>query len=177
MNTNNQDYISKSQKKRDADELQTLGVRLAELSAGTLEQLNLPESLLQALIESKKIQAHGALRRHRQYIGKLMRQVDPEPLLAFLELQQSDSAQQTAWLHRIERLREQLLANDDALSDWMRQHPESDSQILRQLIRKARQELKDNKPPKAYRELFQFIKQHLPSPEQAHLAKMSAGTD
>lgn len=177
MNKQEQNYISKSQKKRDADSRQDLGVALTELPMDTLKKLNLPENLYNALLESKKIQAHGALRRHRQYIGKLMRNIDTAPIEAFLELQKNDSAQQTAWLHRVERLREQLLANDDALSDWMRQHPESDSQILRQLIRKARQELKDNKTPKAYRELFQFIKQHLPSPEQAHLAKMSAGTD
>lgn len=161
---------SKSQKKRDAEQLQALGIELATLPRAQLDKLNLPDALIQALNDLTQLSAHGALRRHRQYIGKLMRQVDDTaPLYAALDAQKGVNGAHTAWLHRLERLRETLLNDDASLSDFLNAHPEVDRQFVRQLIRNARRERLENKPPKAFRQLFQELKNYLPPPESAQI--------
>lgn len=157
---------SRSQLKRDVEALQALGEELMTLSVDALKKFDLPENLKIALLEAKKITANGAIRRQRQYIGKLMRSVDPTPIQAQLSVIRGDSDLQIAWLHRIERWRDRLVAEDDALADLMDEYTVPDVQALRQAIRNARKELAESKPPKFYRVIFKTLKQMIPAPGQ-----------
>jgi ribosome-associated protein len=161
--------VSKSQLKREAAALQELGATLMTYSAKQLAPLNLPEKLVDALNEGRRITANGATARHKQYIGKLMRDVDPAPIYAFLDALNGDSDKHTAWLHQVERLREKLLVDGKAVEQFIADFPEVDIQHLRQLIRNAikerqAQESGKHMPPKAFRELFQLIKSHIKEP-------------
>lgn len=169
------DGPSKSQRKRDMLALQDLGIALTELGKEQWKKLDLPEALLTALADAKKITAHGALKRQRQYIGKLMRDVDPVPIQAYLDTLKGDNDVHNAWLHHLERTREALLASDDAFSDLLAEHPDVDIPDLRQLVRNARAERGTDKPPKHYRALFQFLKELYPEP--ALVAALDDGDD
>lgn len=158
---------SKSELKRQMHELQDLGAAIVTLSKERIKALDLPEKLLDALKQWQTISAHGGRRRQLQYIGKLMRSVDPEPIRRALDEQHRGSAEQTLQLHRLETLRQTLLDEGDngqqALTDWTRQHPQADIQQLRSLIRSARKDAAaspEQRSGRAYRELFQFLKEH-----------------
>lgn len=161
------DRPSRSQLKREVEALQVLGEQLMELSVDTLKKFDLPENLLTALLEAKRITANGAIRRQRQYIGKLMRSVDPAPIEAQLRIIRGENDQHTAWLHRLERWRDRLLDDDGALDDLLDDYAVPDLQALRQAIRNARRERAEGKPPKAYRQIFQTLKELIPEPGAA----------
>lgn len=153
---------SKTRLKQQSHDLQALGQALAELPEQRLNALEAPESLLEAVREYKRIRSHEGKRRQLQYIGKLMRQTDPEPLREAVAAMKVPQARETLALHENERWRDELLADDAALERWVTQHPDTDTQQLRSLIRAARKE--GQLPPeqrhgRGYRELFQFIKQ------------------
>ena len=158
---------SKTQLKADADEKQALGEALLTLRADLMARLNLPEKLLQALADAKKITNFEGRRRQMQFIGKLMRPLDAEPIREAINEQQSGSAELTLQLHLAEQWRDKLIASDDALGSWLTEHPVTDSQQLRALIRQARKDAKPDKPGeaprhgKSYREIFQLVKQAL----------------
>jgi len=154
-----QDVISKTQRKNEMLELQALGAALVELSDSQLAQFTLEPRLREAVDEAKRIKSHGARKRQIQYIGRLMRDLDAEPIRAGLAAIEGGSAQATARHRRLEAWRERLLADDEALTEFAAEHPGSDLQALRALIRNARKEAKEQKPPRAYRELFRFVKQ------------------
>ncbi|MDF0604763.1 DUF615 domain-containing protein [Neisseriaceae bacterium TC5R-5] len=156
--------VSKSQRKRDMDALQDLGRELVDLSKETLKKMQLSEDLLTAILDYKRFTAHGALRRQLQYIGKLMRDVDPEPIQQYLQVLKGESAEHTAWQHLLERWRERLLDDDQMLARFVTDFPDADPQMLRTLIRNARKEKLDNKPPKSFRLLYQAIKDLIPEP-------------
>ena len=139
-------------------ELQALGVALAALPESQLKGMALDEDLLQALLEAKRIKSHEAKRRHLQYIGRLMRDLDPAPLRAQLAAVEGHSAQANARHRRLESWRERLLADDGALTAFAAEFPGADLQTVRNLIRNSRKEQKEGKPPRAYRELFRVIK-------------------
>ncbi len=139
-------------------ELQALGVALAGLPDSQLKGMSLDEDLLRALLESKRIKSHEAKRRHMQYIGRLMRDIDPAPLRAQLAQVEGHSAQANARHRRLESWRERLLADDGALTAFAAEYPGADLQALRSLIRNSRKEQKEGRPPRAYRELFRVIK-------------------
>lgn len=149
---------SKSQRKRDVEALQNLGRDLTELSRDRLKKMDLPEQLLAALLEYQRITSHGAMRRQMQYIGKVMREVDVEPIVEQLAEIRGESDLAKARLHEVERWRARLLEHDDALTEWLTRHPDSDAQQLRQLIRNARKEAELGKPPKSSRELFRLLR-------------------
>ncbi len=154
-----EELISKSQLKREAHALQALGERLLELPAEQLATVPLPDELARAIDEAKRIKARGALKRHRQYIGKLMRSIEPEPIEAALEKLASRHAESIALQHRLERWRDRLLEEGDgALAELLEEVPHADRQHLRQLMRNARQERERNKPPKSNRELFRYLR-------------------
>ena len=155
-------YVSKSQRKRDMDALQDLGRELVELSKDTLKKMQLPEDLLTAILDYKRFTAHGALRRQLQYIGKLMRDVDPEPIQQYLLILKGESSEHIAWQHLLERWRERLMEDDKMLASFVSDFPAADPQQLRTLIRNARKEKQDNKPPKSFRLLYQAIKDVIP---------------
>lgn len=155
------DRPSKSQKKRDMHELQSLGEDLLTLPMDRVEPLALPEILLDALRAAKKITAHEGRRRQIQYIGKLMRQVDPEPIREAVAAFKLGHAKDSLALHESERWRAELLANDEALQRFIAEHPGIDVQQLRSLVRAARKDAAgapEQRNGRAFRELFQFIK-------------------
>lgn len=150
---------SKSQRKRDSVALQDLGTALVKLPGARLRKLDLPEALLGAVLEAQRLTSHGAIRRQMQYIGKLMRDVDAEPIAAQLAAIRGESASTKAAFHALEQWRERLLAEDQALTDWLARYPDSDAQHLRQLIRNARKQAAEQKPPRASRALFRLLRE------------------
>jgi ribosome-associated protein len=148
---------SKSQRKRESSALQDLGKALVKLPTDRVRKLDLPEALRAAVLEAQRINSHGALRRQMQYIGRLMRDVDAEPIVAQLDAIRGASDSAKAEFHALERWRERLLADDGALTDWLAIHPQADAQQLRQLIRNARREATEGKPPRASRALFRML--------------------
>lgn len=156
------EYVSKSQRKREMQELQALGNALTALAPGQLDALALPEPLAGAVREAQRISSHEAKRRQLQYIGKLMRQVDPEPIRAALAAIEGQSAAARARHQRLERWRERLLADDSALTEFAREHGRADLQALRAAIRNARNEITGGRPPRAQRELFRLLRECAP---------------
>lgn len=152
------DFVSKSQLKREMEAVQAIGERLITLKPEQLQQLDLPDTLRDAVELAKRITSHGALRRQKQYIGKLMRNIEIEPIEAkFAEWERGNRAQ-TAKLHQLERWRERLLADDKALGELIEVYPQADVQHLRTLMRNAKKEQTVNKPPKSSRELFKVLR-------------------
>ncbi|WP_137939102.1 ribosome biogenesis factor YjgA [Chitinivorax sp. B] len=164
MHQEDQEPISKTRRKQDMQDLQDLGAALVKLSKDQLKQLDLPEKLRDAVKEAQRLTAHGAIRRQLQYIGKIMREVDPVPIQAYLDRLSGESAEHTAWLHQLERLRDRLMASDEALQTLLAQHPQLDVQQMRTMIRNARKEREENKPPKHFRALFQTLRELIPEP-------------
>ena len=139
-------------------ELQALGRALVDLPDTQLEKVQMPDKLRDALLEAKRIKSHEARRRQMQYIGRLMREVDPAPLRAQLAAVEGHSAQANARHRRLEAWRVRLLADDEALTEFAAEYPGADLQALRTQIRNARKEQKEGKPPRAFRELFRILK-------------------
>jgi ribosome-associated protein len=150
--------ISKTQRKQEMHELQALGAELVELSDAVLAGMQMPDDLREAVLEARRIKAHEGRRRQMQYIGRLMRDIDPAPLREQLDALSGQSAAETARHKRLEALREKLLADDTALTAYVSSHAGADLQELRTLIRNARREQKEGKPPRAFRELFRRLK-------------------
>jgi len=164
------DTPSRTDRKRESDELQKLGEDLLTLRAELMSRLPLSDKLVDAIAEAKHITNFEGKRRQLQFVGKLMRKLDADTLeqvRAALTEQHSGSASETLALHQVEQWREQLIAEDGAFQDWVSRYPQSDSQQLRALIRQTR---KDAQPTvagetprhgKAYRELFQLVRSQL----------------
>lgn len=153
---------SKSQLKREADAMQALGERLIRLDDAVLEELDLPEKLVDAVKLAKTMKSHGALRRQRQYIGKLMRGIETKRIDAVMEELDANSAAANRLLHAAEQWRERLIDEGDvALAQLLDEYPQADRQQLRQLVRAAQAEHKAGKPPKQYRALFRLIRETL----------------
>ena len=149
---------SKTQRKRAMHELQELGERLIGLNPEQLAAIALPENLHEAVEQAQRITRHEARRRQLQYIGRLMRAVDPEPIREKLKVWDGVSTEETARVHRIERWREKLLENDGAIGALVHAHPGIDTQRLRALARNAREERNAGRPLRAYRELFRALR-------------------
>jgi len=150
--------VSKTQRKKEMHELQALGTELVELAESQIADLQIPDRLRDAVLAAKRIKSHEARRRQMQYIGRVMRDVDAAPIRAQLDVLVGHSAQEAARHRRLEALREKLLADDEALTAYVAQHTGADLQGLRTLIRNARREQKEGKPPRAFRELFRLLK-------------------
>jgi ribosome-associated protein len=152
--------ISKTKRKAEMDELQDIGVRLVGLSKDRLAKLDLPERLLDAVNEAKRITANGATRRQKQYIGSLMREVEVAPIIDQLQRWDGKHSAENAYFHQLERWRDRLIADDRVVSEWMIKYPQTDSQQLRALIRNAQREQAANKPPKSSRALFILLREN-----------------
>lgn len=167
------DAPSRTELKRESEEIQTLGESLLTLRADLLAGLALSDKLMEALAEAKRITNFEGKRRQMQFIGKLMRLLDEDQIAAVraaLAEQQSGPAREAMLLHQAEGWRARLIADDDAVGEWLRLAPDTDSQQLRALVRQAR---KDAKPEKAgaaprhgraYREIFQLVRAQLAQP-------------
>jgi ribosome-associated protein len=152
---------SKSQLKREMHALQALGVDLIELPKDAFKRMPMPENLADAVREARRITDHEGKRRQVQYVGRVMRTLTEDEIAALrtaLDTHRGVNKAETARLHWIEQTREQLLAQDDALTAFLRKHPGADAQEGRTLIRNARKEAQQGKPPRYFRELFQWIK-------------------
>ncbi|WP_407279902.1 ribosome biogenesis factor YjgA [Aromatoleum evansii] len=149
---------SKSQRKRDMHALQDLGEQLVALSLDQLKKVPMPDSLADAVREAKRITSHEGRRRQMQYVGKLMRNVDPAPIQAQLDVFNGISKAEIARQHRLERLRADLIEDEKTLQAIGEQWPEADFQQLRTLRRNAIKERELNKPPRAFREIFRILR-------------------
>jgi ribosome-associated protein len=155
---------SKTQRKNEMHELQRLGVALAALSTEQLARFDLPENLAEALRQARHVTSHEGRRRHLQYVGKLMRQVDAEDVRRTLGAVTGESREAVALMHRAEQWRERLLADDAALTDLVAVCPQADVQALRASIRSARREVAEHKPPRHLRELYRTLHALLGAP-------------
>ncbi|OOF79347.1 ribosome biogenesis factor YjgA [Rodentibacter caecimuris] len=152
-------WVSKSEIKRDAEELKQLGEKLVNLTKTNLTKVPLDDSLLEAIELAQRLQKE-ARRRQLQYIGKLLRGTDVEPIREALDKIENKHNLQQAMLQKLEILRDELVEQGDtALSDLFNEYPTADRQQLRNLIRAAQKEKAQNKPLKAYREIYQVLKE------------------
>ena len=152
---------SKSELKRQMSELQKLGEELVAAPRDRVKRVPMPEDVRDAILMCQTITNHEGRRRQTQYVGKMMRTLDEEEVAVIqrtIDSWKGMSKADTAALHALERRREKLLADDKALTVLLAEHAELDGQHLRTLIRNARKEQAENKPPKAYREIFQILK-------------------
>ena len=152
------DVISKTRRKQNMHELQELGERLTELNDTQLAALDIPDELREAAIDSRRITRHEARRRHMQYIGKLMRSIDPVRIRDRMAEWDGVSVEATAALHQIERWRELLIEEDASLAKFIAEHPGTDTQRLRTLIRSVREDRAAGRPARQYRELFREVR-------------------
>jgi ribosome-associated protein len=155
------EIISKSQLKREALMLQDIGKQLIEQKQSMLDKLNLTPDLMDAIQEHKRLKQREAKRRHMQYIGKLMRDVDAESIQQALEKNKAGSDQQISHLHSVERWRDRLIEQDDAITDFLNEF-QADAQQLRQLVRNARKDQKEQKNRGHSKKLFQWLKDTIP---------------
>jgi len=152
---------SKTALKKAAHDMQALGDALAAMAPDKLAALPMDEALRDAIAEMRRTRSHEGLRRQRQYVGKLMRKADIEPLAQAVAEAALGSARTTLALHKAEALRQELVADDDALTRFLAQHPGLEARELRGLIRAARKEAAlppEQRHGRAWRDLFQFIK-------------------
>ncbi|MFC0117743.1 ribosome biogenesis factor YjgA [Pseudoalteromonas xiamenensis] len=155
-------YVSKSELKRDAQELFQLGVDIVGLSKKQREKLPLSPALVEAMALADKLQGkHEALRRHMSYISKTLRETDNVPdIQAMIDLLLNKNNQADVLMNKIERIRNELISTgDEKANELLDKYPSLERQKLRQLIRQAKKEAAAEKPAKGYKELFQYIKE------------------
>lgn len=180
------DEPSRTDLKRESAEQQKLGEDLLTLRADLMTRLELPDKLVEAVAEAKRISNYEGLRRQMQFIGKLMRKLEDSKLdeiRAALAEQHLPSAKETMLLHQAEQWRDRLVADDDAVGQWLNLSPDTDSQQLRALVRQARKDAKPEKPGlaprhgRAYREIFQLVREQLVSAQEQSTQGGAADAD
>jgi ribosome-associated protein len=153
---------SKSDRKREAASLQELGLKLSALPDQEIKALDLPDNLFIALRDLRRLPSHGAQVRQRQYIGKLMRNIDPEPVLAKLAERKQRHDVEIRRFQHIERWRDRLLSEPGlSLDEFVREYPQADRAALAKLLDKAEKERLEQRSPVGARELFAFLRQLL----------------
>ncbi len=152
---------SKSARKREAAALQELGVQLSALPDQEIKALELPDNLFVALRDLRRLPSHGAQVRQRQYIGKLMRNIDPEPVLAKLAERKRRHDLEIRSFQQIERWRDRLLSEPAAAEELLQEYPRADRATLMKLLDKAERERLEQRSPAGVRELFAFLRQLL----------------
>jgi ribosome-associated protein len=154
---------TRTQQRRDALAVLALANQLVELPPSKLAKLDLPEDVQREIAQTRRITAHIAHKRQLAFLAKVMRRYDPEVfdgVRAALGVNRERQRQETAAMHRLEAMRDRLIADTDvAISELITEHPDVDRQHLRSLARQAKTEQEGNKPPRAYREIFQLLKQ------------------
>lgn len=161
--------LSRTQRKHEVEALQTLGRALTELARDQLKRIPMPDDLRNAILDWHRFPKHEAQRRQLQYIGRLMRKIDPAPIAEALAHVRGESTAAKAYFHSLERWRERLLTDPDGLTAWIAEHPASDAQQLRSLIRNASREAAQGKPPKSSRELFRLLRETIEHPSNTTL--------
>src|SRR5882757_7896391 len=157
-----EERLSKSARKREAASLQELGVKLSALPDQEIKALGLPDTLFVALRDLRRLPSHGAQVRQRQYIGKLMRSIDPEPVLAKLAERKQRHDVEIRHFQQIERWRDRLLSEPTAgVEELLQEYPQIDRAALLKLLDKAERERIEQRSPVGARELFAFLRQLL----------------
>ncbi len=152
-------WVSKSEIKRDAEELKRLGAELVDLGKNSLDKIPLDERLRTEVELAQRIKKEGR-RRQLQLIGKLLRSIDVEPIRVALDKLNNRHNQQVALFHKLEMLRDRLIEQgDEAMGDVIALYPEADRQQLRSMIRNAQKEKAGSKPPKSARQIFQYLRE------------------
>jgi len=149
---------SKTRRKQEMLELQELGVELVGLDERALDALELPDALREAVVQARSVTSFEARRRQLQYIGKLMRRVDPGPIRAVLDERRAGARAGAAVFRRVESWRERLLNDPDSLAHLLAEHPSADPSRLRALVESARRERMDAGAPHSYKELFRALR-------------------
>jgi ribosome-associated protein len=153
---------SRTKAKLEVEALQRLGARLIDLPVDQIRSMEIPEILKKEVIFAKTITSHGAKRRQLQYIGSVMRSIDPETIIEAIDRISMARAVATSKFKAMEEIRKELMEGGDSrIEDFLEENPQADRQRLRQLIRNANQEITAKKPPKAFRMLFKYIKEIL----------------
>ncbi len=158
-----EELVSKSSRKREAQDIKNMGLRLTELSDDQLSALPY-DNVKEAVVAYRKIGKGGARKRQLMYIGKLLRKVDLEPVSVLIDRYDASSLVHVQQFHQLESWRERLIGGDDSVFEEIgQQHPEFDRQQLRQLVKSAKSEVQrqatnPDLPPRQYRKLFQFLK-------------------
>jgi ribosome-associated protein len=172
---------SRNELKKQMQDLQELGEAVASLPVDRLDKLKIDERLRDAIDELRRTRSFEGKRRQLQYIGKLMKHEDPEPLREAVASFRVGSATDTLALHQAEYWRDQLLAGDEALAEWVKAYPATDIQQLRSLVRSARKERLEpgERHGRAYRDLFRMVKEQMQgsSPDDADDAGPEAAED
>ncbi|MCW0938376.1 ribosome-associated protein [Pantoea sp. RG18] len=152
-------WVSKSEIKRDAEELKRLGAELVDLGKNSLDKIPLDERLRTEVELAQRIKKEGR-RRQLQLIGKLLRSIDVEPIRVALDKLNNRHNQQVALFHKLEMLRDRLIEQgDEAMGDVIALYPDADRQQLRSMIRNAQKEKAGSKPPKSARQIFQYLRE------------------
>lgn len=161
---------TRTQQRRDALAVLALATQLSEMPQSKLARANLPDDVMRELDNLRRINSHIARKRQLAFLAKVMRRHEDEAfdaVRALLGENREQLRKETAAMHRLEALREKLLDNEDTLQELIDQHPAIDRQHVRSLVRQARIERDGNKPPRAYREIFQLLKQITAATDEA----------
>ena len=153
-----QEEQSKTSRKKEMLALQDIGEELVALSPQRLSELDLPEKLMDAVTEARKLTQFGAIRRQMQYIGKLMREVEVDEIKAKLTLWDAQSKENAAELHQVERWRNRLLDEEGAFEEFASSYPQADKTHIRNLVRSIQKDRLADKPPKQFRALFRELR-------------------
>ena len=160
MTTNRAQPTSKTQRKREMHALQVLGEELVTLPDSQLAQIPLPERLREAVRDARKMTKRGALARQRQYIGRLMREIDAEPVREAVEKIRARERSQHMIFHQAERWRDRIIdEGDEAIEQLIQAYPDADRQQLRSLLLKSRRERDGDQLPAAARALFKYVRE------------------
>ncbi len=158
---------SKSELKRQSHELQELGETLIELPVAELDELPLPDNLRDAVMLARRITSRGGLSRQKQYIGKLMRRIDADPIRMALEARRVQARLDALRFRRVESWRDRLIAEGDAaLEVFLEECPEADRARMQRLVSQSRHERANGRPPRAARELFGLLRDALEETER-----------
>jgi len=154
------DWVSKTQRKKNCDDVLHLGEQMLTLSKEDLSQMQMQDSLRHAIEEAQRIKSHGALKRQKHFIAKIMRSMDTEVLSRQLQRILHKHDIHSATFKRMEKWRDAMLeGGDKSINDFIEQYPQADRHHLRQLVRNTKKEQQSNKPPTSYRQIFKYIRE------------------
>ncbi|MCW8933371.1 MAG: DUF615 domain-containing protein [Gammaproteobacteria bacterium] len=160
INQEDDDWVSKTQRKKECDDVLQLGEKLIALNKEELDQINMDDELRSAIEEAQRIKSNSALKRQKHFIAKIMRGLGDETLASQLERVLHKHDIYNADFKRMEKWRDAIIENGDkAINAFIEEHPQADRSHLRQLVRNINKEKKTNKPPVAFRQIFKYIRE------------------
>ena len=161
MDEENKEFVSKTELKKDSKKIQAFGKKISELSSEEISSFKFPDTILKAIKDCKSIKSNVAKKRQAQYLGKLLREIDLSEAYLRMDQINSNSQLEVRNNHKAEIWRESLIQDKNALTELIKLYPDVDRQKIRQLIQNTLKETKASNPPKYYRHLFKYIKEHI----------------